>query len=49
MKATTRSPSPRNGYVVIPAAGHRMRGLFNRAAAFSARPKGARERAADVR
>ncbi|TAK08592.1 hypothetical protein EPO44_02405 [bacterium] len=37
LKAATRSPSPRNGFVVIPTAGHRMRGLFDRAAAFTAR------------
>ena len=30
LKAATRSPSPRNGFVVIPTAGHRMRGLFDR-------------------
>ena len=49
LKAATRSPSPRNGFVVIPTAAHRMRGLFDRAAAFTARVRGARERAADVR
>ena len=45
LKAATRSPSPRNGFVVIPTAAHRMRGLFDRAAAFTARARGARDRA----
>ena len=40
LKAATRSPSPRNGFVVIPTAAHRMRGLFDRAAAFTARARG---------
>ncbi|MBI4523237.1 MAG: hypothetical protein HY695_05420 [Deltaproteobacteria bacterium] len=42
MKAAARSPSPRNGLLVNPTAGNRMRGLSKRAAAFisAERPKG---------
>ncbi|MEK7377478.1 MAG: hypothetical protein AABZ71_01135 [Candidatus Binatota bacterium] len=57
LKAATRSPSPRNGFVVIPTAAHRMRGLFDRPStllrvvsfvepAAAFAARGARERAA---
>jgi len=48
MKAAACSPSPRNGSVVIPTAGNRMRGLSERAAAFIL-AEGPRERGTDVR
>lgn len=49
MKAEARSPSPRNGSLLIPTSRNRMRGLFDQASAFTLKPRGVRERAADVR